>query len=142
MNGWPEAITRLRARTGVAPALAAALVLAEARARWEELVVVATAGNDLLFSRPGDAYPFPLDVRIGLAGTVYSVRLVAQTAIVERSKPHPRTSTRPSTPTSDVWSTGPPEAGDDQYDPAGFRGEDAHGRQTRARSVRRRRARR
>ncbi len=89
MNGWPEAITRLRARTGVAPALAAALVLTEARARWEERVVVATAGNDLLFSRPGDAYPFPLDVRIGLAGTVYSVRLVAQTAVVEATEARP-----------------------------------------------------
>jgi hypothetical protein len=85
VNGWEEAIARLRERTGIAPALAAAGVLLAARADWSERVAAQTAGHDLLFTRPGAPYPFDLDVRLSLVGRVYELRLVTPAGVLARS---------------------------------------------------------
>ncbi len=89
MNGWSEGIDRLRLRTGVAASLAAAGVLTAARSRFEGSVVAHTAGNDLLFTRPGDEFPFPLDVRVSLTGKVYDVRITTPEGLVDRSEATP-----------------------------------------------------
>ena len=83
VDGWDEAIARLRARTGVAAALAAAGLLLVARPIWAGRVAVHTSGHDVLFTQPGASYPFEKEVRVSLTGRRFEVRLLGAAGVVD-----------------------------------------------------------
>jgi hypothetical protein len=72
---WSESIASLRERTQVPAALANADLLSEAEAQWSGRLVARTSMHDLLFTRPGDTYPFPLVVRVSVDGDVFEFQL-------------------------------------------------------------------
>jgi hypothetical protein len=59
----------------VPAALASADLLHEAEARWGQRLVARTSMHDVLFTRPGDVYPFPLFVRVSAHGDVFEFQL-------------------------------------------------------------------
>jgi hypothetical protein len=72
---WRESAESLELRTAVPAALANAELLREAEERWSGEVVARTSMHDLLFTRPGDVYPFPRFVRVAVDGDAFDFRL-------------------------------------------------------------------
>jgi hypothetical protein len=66
----------------VPAAQANAGLLAEAQTRWEGRVVARTSMHDLLFTVPGQAYPFRSSVRVHWEEDVYEFTLVAGGGLV------------------------------------------------------------
>ena len=67
---WQDSLASLRERHSVPAALANATTLLAARQRWQHHVVARTSMHDLLFTLPGDDYPFSASVRVSWeAGT-------------------------------------------------------------------------
>lgn len=65
----------LREREGVPAALMNAELLADAEARRDGRVVSRSSMHDLLFTRPGDPFPFPMSVRVIADGDVFEFQL-------------------------------------------------------------------
>jgi hypothetical protein len=61
---WQASLDFLRDLRGVPAAQANAIILAQARARWQHAVIARTSMHDLLFTLPGDDYPFTSSVRV------------------------------------------------------------------------------
>jgi hypothetical protein len=73
---WDESVASLRGRSRVPAALANAELLAHAGARWRGQVVPRTSMHELLFTRPGDGYPFPRAVRVAVEDDGFEFRLI------------------------------------------------------------------
>jgi hypothetical protein len=73
--GWQRSIDFLRSLDRVPAALANADLLSDAQPRWGERVVARTSMHDLLFTRRGDEYPFPVTVRVSVDADVYKFEL-------------------------------------------------------------------
>lgn len=74
-TSWRESLGFLRGCTAVPAALANATTLVIARARWESHLVCRTSMHDLLFTRPGDEFPFEASVRVRVDGKTQVVEL-------------------------------------------------------------------
>ena len=61
---WQASLDFLRGLGGVPAAQANAITLSRARKRWQHAVIARTSMHDLLFTLPGDAYPFTSSVRV------------------------------------------------------------------------------
>lgn len=61
---WQSSLDFLRGLHGVPAAQANAITLTQARARWQHAVIARTSMHDLLFTLPGDDYPFTSSVRV------------------------------------------------------------------------------
>jgi hypothetical protein len=61
---WADGVESLRRRTAVTAALVNADLLEGAESRWRGQVIPRTSMHDLLFTRPGDEYPFERSVRV------------------------------------------------------------------------------
>jgi hypothetical protein len=61
---WQSSLDVVRALSGVPAAQANVATLARARARWQFAVIARTSMHDLLFTLPGDGYPFAASVRV------------------------------------------------------------------------------
>src|ERR1700674_3300350 len=72
---WGEVVKDLKGRTSVAAALVNADLLESARARWDGVVVARTSMHDLLFTLPGDPYPFDGAVRVSWLDGTFEFRL-------------------------------------------------------------------
>ena len=71
-----------------------ASLLESGRAAWESSVVSRTSMNDVLFTNPGDGYPFTAELRVSWADGVFEFQLsrggllvTADRCFVENSKP-------------------------------------------------------
>ncbi len=72
---WSASVSFLR-RVELPAASANALLLADARNRWEGQVVARTSMHDLLFTVPGESYPFPTSVRVHWDDGVFEFQLL------------------------------------------------------------------
>ena len=79
---WDRSIALLRSLGRVPAALANADLLSDARRQWCDRLVARTSMHDLLFTRPGDAYPFPVFVRVSAADDVFGFQLRQQDLLV------------------------------------------------------------
>jgi hypothetical protein len=79
---WQEGVDELRRRTTVPAALANAVVLVAARSRWQHTVVARTSMHDLLFTLPGDDYPFDREVRVSWSDDAFVVTLKERAAVL------------------------------------------------------------
>jgi hypothetical protein len=61
---WRDSLYSLRSLSGVPAALANATTLLAAMSRWGQHLVARTSMHDLLFTLPGDDYPFSSQVRV------------------------------------------------------------------------------
>lgn len=61
---WQMSLDYLQSLHEVPVALSNAAVLAQARGRWQHMVVARTSMHDLLFTLPGEDYPFRSSVRV------------------------------------------------------------------------------
>ena len=75
---WNDSVDSLRDRTAVPAAQAAARLLQQAEDRWEGRVVARMSMHDLLFTVPGQAYPFEEEVRVSWTDGVFEFVLTAQ----------------------------------------------------------------
>jgi hypothetical protein len=73
---WSQTIDFLRGLKNVPAALANADLLESAQATWERVVVAQSSMHDILFTMPGDRYPFRAEVRVSWQEGVYEVRLL------------------------------------------------------------------
>jgi hypothetical protein len=60
----------------VPAAQASAWLLDAGRAKWATIIVAHTSMHDLVFSRQGEAYPWPVQVRVSWEAGVYEFRLL------------------------------------------------------------------
>lgn len=68
----------LRRSEGVPAAVAASELVEGAALGWEGRVVARTSHYDLLFTRPGDDYPFEEQVRVAWDGGIFTFTLQAE----------------------------------------------------------------
>jgi hypothetical protein len=61
---WQAGLDFLRDLNTVPAAQANATTLSQARTRWEHALIARTSMHDLLFTLPGDGYPFSASVRV------------------------------------------------------------------------------
>ena len=78
---WSSSAAALLGRDAVPAAQATGSLLERAEERWKGRVVPRTSMHDLLFTVPGDCYPFVDTVRVAWEGGVYRFTLS-----VERGK--------------------------------------------------------
>jgi hypothetical protein len=78
---WKQSTDFLRGLSMVPEAQANAWLLDEARDHWVSTVIARTSMHSLLFTIPGDAYPFDRTVRVSWSADVYEFQLQ------ERGKP-------------------------------------------------------
>jgi len=64
VSQWPNCIASLYSHEDVPAAMAGGRLLAGAENRWERRVVARTSMHDLLFTLPGEPYPFAHEVRV------------------------------------------------------------------------------
>jgi len=74
---WADTVKRLRDINRVPSALANAELLNGARERWSGRVIPRTSMHDLLFTRPGDEYPFARTVRVASESEAFRFELRA-----------------------------------------------------------------
>ena len=74
-TSWKESTDFLRGLTRVPEAQANAWLLDQARGRWASVVMARTSMHSLLFSMPGDAYPFDRTVHVSWSADVYEFQL-------------------------------------------------------------------
>ena len=77
-RSWTQVVADLQHRDGVPAAQANAELLASVGATWNGRVVPRTSMHDLLFTRPGDDYPFEEQVRVAWADGVFTFTLQAE----------------------------------------------------------------
>lgn len=83
---WQSSLDFLRELRRVPAAQSNAVILAQARNRWQHAVIARTSMHDLLFTLPGDDYPFTSSVRVQAAADHHALvcwetgRLVEQAA--------------------------------------------------------------
>jgi hypothetical protein len=88
---WQNSIDSLRGRIAAATAQASAGLLIGARQRWQHTLVARTAGNDLLFTRPGDAFPFDQSVQVSWReGTCHITLHDHDSVIADEHRDHSR----------------------------------------------------
>ncbi|SFH47176.1 hypothetical protein SAMN05421678_118143 [Actinopolymorpha cephalotaxi] len=68
---WQASLDFLRDLHGISAAQVNAITLAQARDRWQHAVIARTSMHDLLFTLPGDGYPFTSSVRVQSANGRY-----------------------------------------------------------------------
>ena len=73
---WLAAMDHLRDLSIVPAALASLWLLEQALDTWASRVVAHSSMHALIFSRPGDAYPWPVQVRVSWRDGVYEFRLL------------------------------------------------------------------
>lgn len=71
---WQASLDFLRGCISVPAALGNATTLMAARRRWSQHLICRTSMHDLLFTRPGDAFPFDDSVRVHIDGVQHLVR--------------------------------------------------------------------
>lgn len=79
---WWDAVLNLRDRDAVPAAQANADLLVSMEADWDGKVVSRTSMHDLLFTLPGDPYPFRADVRVHWIDDVFEITLARQGLVV------------------------------------------------------------
>lgn len=84
---WTKSSEFLRS-SGVDAALHVARVLDEGAARWSQRVVSRTSMHDLLFTLPGDDYPFASEVRVSWNGEAFEYTLLRRRLLVTADKCH------------------------------------------------------
>lgn len=72
----------------MAAALVNADLLESARARWDGVVVARTSMHDLLFTLPGDPYPFERNVRVSWLNGTFEFRLIRNGLLVTADRCH------------------------------------------------------
>jgi hypothetical protein len=72
---WVDSIRSLEEQDRIPAAAANASLLRVAHPRWRPIVMARTSMFDLLFTRPGDAYPFETTVRVSWDAEVFEFRL-------------------------------------------------------------------
>ena len=72
---WVDSLRFLGELNQVPAAAASARLLSAARPRWGGIVVARTSMVDLLFTRPGDEYPFEITVRVSWDDGIFEFRL-------------------------------------------------------------------
>jgi hypothetical protein len=82
---WTNTQAGLLART-VPAAVANGRLLEAMLNGWRDRVVARTSMYDLLFTRPGDRYPFSSTVRVAWADNVYSFTLSNEVGVVDADK--------------------------------------------------------
>jgi hypothetical protein len=82
---WHVSLGFLRSLHGVPAAQANAITLAQARERWQHAVIARTSMHDLLFTLPGDGYPFTSSVRVQSANGRHVVLWWHKDQLVEES---------------------------------------------------------
>lgn len=80
---WVESLDFLRTCLGVPPALNNAATLVAARHRWGQHVHCRTSMHDLLFTVPGDEFPFTDSVVVHVDGSRHVVRRTADADVHE-----------------------------------------------------------
>jgi hypothetical protein len=75
---WQDSISFLRELTAVPAAPALVTLLERARSQWGRRVAARTSMHDLLFTHPGDRYPFDECVRVAWRDGVYEFGLWSQ----------------------------------------------------------------
>ena len=75
-QSWSHAIDLLKSMPHESSAVALLGLLEQARGRWEATVVAGTSHLDLMFSVPGDRFPFEHKVRTTWANQRFDMRLV------------------------------------------------------------------
>lgn len=73
-DSWVESLDFLRNRLRVPAALSNATTLVAARERWSQHVYCRTSKHDLLFTVPGDTFPFTASVVVHVDGSRHVVR--------------------------------------------------------------------
>lgn len=81
-RSWMQVAADLRERDGVPAAEANAGLLEDASATWAGRVIARTSMHDLLFTRPGDGYPFQEQVRVAWADEVFTFTLQVEQGMV------------------------------------------------------------
>ena len=79
---WGDVVKDLKGTTGVPAALVNSELLESARARWDGVVVARTSMHDLLFTLPGDPYPFEGNVRVSWLDGTFEFRLFRNGLII------------------------------------------------------------
>jgi hypothetical protein len=79
---WGDVVNDLKGRTGVPAALVNAGLLESVRERWDGVVVARTSMHDLLFTLPGDPYPFAGAVRVSWLDGTFEFRLIRNSLLV------------------------------------------------------------
>ncbi|MFN8017274.1 MAG: hypothetical protein U0P45_04030 [Acidimicrobiales bacterium] len=77
-RAWADTVADLRGRQAVPAAQANAELLERAEATWSSRVEAHTSMHDLLFTRPGDGYPFQEQVRVAWVDEVFTFTLQAE----------------------------------------------------------------
>jgi hypothetical protein len=88
---WPESVAFLASLDAVPAAQASARLLDQARPAWERRVVPRTSMHDLLFTRPGDQYPFPCFVRVSWSDGIFEFRFEHQGALITADRSYDST---------------------------------------------------
>jgi hypothetical protein len=83
-----DAVLNLRDRDAVPPAQANADLLVSLKAEWDGRVVARTSMHDVLFTLPGEPYPFRADVRVHSEDNVFEVTLARQGIVVTADRCH------------------------------------------------------
>jgi hypothetical protein len=73
LDGYHEMEDLYQETEGTLPAAAMAGLLQQAKGRWDGKVTARTSVFDLLFTLPGDAYPFETTVRVSHAAGVEDI---------------------------------------------------------------------
>lgn len=81
-RGWAEIAEDIGSRSGVPAAHAVGALLAGAGERWESTVDAHSSMHDLVFTRPGDVYPWPEVVRVSWREGVFDFRLERNSILV------------------------------------------------------------
>lgn len=74
---WAEPVAFLLSRDKVPAAQAMGRLLAQAEGAWHGRVVPRTSMHDLLFTIPGDPYPFSTEVRVSWSEGLVDLRLIS-----------------------------------------------------------------
>ena len=82
---WQASLGFLRDLRGVPAAQANTIILTQARARWQHAVIARTSMHDLLFTLPGDDYPFTSSVRVQSANGRHVLLLWDNDLLVEEN---------------------------------------------------------
>lgn len=92
---WDEQVTSLVRLSTVPAARALGALLADAGERWEGRVVPLTSMHDLVFTVPGQSYPFEALVNVSWKDDVFTIRLEERGGLV-RAADHCREANAPA----------------------------------------------
>jgi hypothetical protein len=82
VESWDDLAAGLGERVAVPAAQASARLLRKAKARWLHRIVPRSSMHDLMFTRPGDEYPFEEWLRVSWREGVYDLVLTKHPGVL------------------------------------------------------------